>query len=303
MHVRSTRADILLIIVATIWGLAFVAQRMGMENLGPLGFNAARFLLGALSLLPLLLIFKQKTKPETFNSLLKAGGLAGLVLFVGATLQQAGLVYTTASNAGFITGLYIVLVPLFGLTIGEKTSGNTWAGAILGALGLYLLSVSEAFSINPGDLLVLASATAWAAHVLLISRLAPKHDNLRLAIAQFFVCALLSAIAALFLETNTLVLENFIAAFWPIVYAGLFSVGIAYTLQVVAQKDAPPSHAAIIMSLETVFAAIGGWYVLNEQLNSRELLGCGLMLTGMLLSQLPLKKLFRTDKKSTADLI
>jgi len=289
MHQRNIRADILLLIVAIIWGFAFVAQRLGMDHLGPFGFNAARFLLGAVSLLPLLLFFKT-THDQPVSALLKAGCAAGGVLFLGATLQQAGLVYTSASNAGFITGLYIMLVPLFGLTIGEKTQGNTWIGAMLGVVGLYLLSVSETFSVNPGDLLVLAGAGAWAVHVLLLSRFAPKFDNLRLAIAQFMVCALLSGIAAVFTEQDTLQLENFILSIGPILYAGLFSVGIAYTLQVFAQKDAPPSHAAIIMSLETVFAAVGGWWLLEEQLNSRELAGCGLMLVGMLLSQMPIKR-------------
>lgn len=298
MHSSKTRADILLIIVAIIWGLAFVAQRMGMDHLGPFGFNASRFLLGALSLLPLLLIFKTGAKQSSFSALLKAGLLAGGVLFIGATLQQAGLVYTTASNAGFITGLYIVLVPLFGLSIGERTRSNTWIGAILGASGLYLLSVSDAFSINQGDLLVLAGAGAWAVHVLLISRLAPKYDNLRLAITQFLICALLSGLAALLFEQSTLLLENFILSIGPIFYAGFMSVGIAYTLQIFAQKDAPPSHAAIIMSLETVFAALGGWLMLEEQLNSRELTGCALMLVGMLLSQLPLSRLRSIIKKT-----
>lgn len=300
MNNRKTRADVLLIVVAIIWGLAFVAQRMGMDHLGPFAFNAARFLLGALSLLPLLLFFKSSAPGDSFAGLLKAGALAGIVLFLGATLQQAGLVYTTASNAGFITGLYIVLVPIFGLSIGERTRANTWAGALLGAVGLYMLSVSEAFSVNPGDLLVLAGAGAWAIHVLLIGRLAPKHDNLRLAISQFLVCALLSAIAALILEQDRLALENFTDALIPIAYAGLLSVGVAYTLQVFAQKDAPASHAAIIMSLETVFAAIGGWLMLNEQLNSRELFGCGLMLAGMLLSQLPLHKLIPLKARASS---
>ncbi|MBE9397940.1 DMT family transporter [Pontibacterium sp. N1Y112] len=296
MHNRNTRADVLLLIVATIWGLAFVAQRMGMDHLGPFGFNAARFLLGAVSLLPLLLIFKP-AKQDNFSALTKGGALAGFVLFMGATLQQAGLVYTTASNAGFITGLYIMLVPFFGLAIGERTQSNTWIGAALGVVGLYLLSVNEALSINPGDLLVLAGAGAWAVHVLLLSRLAPRFDNLRLAISQFLVCAVLSGIAAILFEWETLQFNNFSATLGPIIYAGLFSVGIAYTLQVVAQKDAPPSHAAIIMSLEAVFAALGGWLLLSEQLNSRELMGCGLMLAGMLISQLPLKKLFRQSQQ------
>lgn len=284
MHHRTTRADLLLLLVSVIWGFAFVAQRLGMDHLGPLGFNAARFLLGALSLLPLLLLFR-KDKNSRDSGLLKAGAIAGSVLFIGASLQQAGLVYTSAANAGFITGLYIVLVPLFGLTMGERTGANTWVGALIGAVGLYMLSVSEGLSMNPGDLLVLAGAGAWAIHVLLLSRYAPRHDNLRLAICQFVVCALLSALGALIFEPASRIPENYWASAGPILYAGLLSVGVAYTLQVVAQKDAPPSHAAIIMSLETVFAAIGGWWLLEEYLTGRELAGCALMLAGMLLSQ------------------
>ncbi len=290
METRKFKADIMLLVVAAIWGLAFVAQRLGMDHLGPFGFNAARFLLGASSLLPLLWFFKAKPEHKQLRPLLVGGISAGAILFLGASLQQAGLLYTTAGNAGFITGLYIVLVPLMGLFVGQRTGANTWIGAIIAVAGLYLLSVNQDFSINQGDLLVLIGAAFWAGHVLIIGKLASEVDNLRLAIVQFFVCAILSLLVALGFEQDSLTLSNLTAAWQPIAYAGLFSVGIAYTLQVFAQRDAPASHAAIIMSLETVFAALGGWLMLQEQMSSRAFIGCGLMLLGMLASQVRLPR-------------
>lgn len=288
MQSRNVRADLILLLVAVIWGFGFVAQRLGMDELGPFGFNGSRFLLGALSLLPLLLVFKAKPGQGDIGKLLKGGVLAGLLLFIGASLQQVGLQYTTAGNAGFITGLYIILVPVIALCWGQKTGLNTWSGALLAVSGLYLLSVNEDFSINYGDMLELIGALFWAGHVLLIGKLSPQMDSLRLSLVQFVVCALLCLGVALVWEPGTLTSANLAGAWQPIVYAGVFSVGIAYTLQVVAQKDAPASHAAIILSLEAAFAALGGWWLLDEQLDGRALIGCGLMLAGMLLSQLPI---------------
>ncbi|WP_432473007.1 DMT family transporter [Amphritea sp. HPY] len=290
MENRNIRADLILLLVAAIWGFAFVAQRLGMDYLGPFGFNASRFLLGAVSLLPLLLFFKPKPGSTDRLRMTKGSALAGIFLFSGASLQQAGLLYTSAGNAGFITGLYIIIVPIMGLLIGFATRINTWLGGIIAVMGLYYLSVGDNFSINTGDLLVLASALFWAGHVIVIGKLAGQLDNLRLAIIQFFICALLSLLVALVFEQDTLSLANIIAAWQPIAYAGLFSVGIAYTLQVVAQRDAPASHAAIIMSLEAVFAVIGGWWLLNEEFSNRAIIGCCLMLAGMILSQLNLSR-------------
>ncbi|MBY4678547.1 DMT family transporter [Marinobacterium arenosum] len=287
MQTRNLRADAILLLVAAIWGFGFVAQRVGMDQLGPFGFNGSRFLLGALSLLPLLLFFKAKPGQAELGPLLKGGLLAGLFLFMGASLQQVGLLYTTAGNAGFITGLYIILVPMIALIWGQRTGLNTWAGSLLAVCGLYLLSVDENFGINKGDMLELIGALFWAGHVLLIGKISPQLDSLRLSIVQFLVCALLCLGVALVWEPGTLTVANLGAEWLPIAYAGLFSVGIAYTLQVVAQKDAPASHAAIILSLEAAFAALGGWWLLDEYLDSRALMGCGLMLAGMLLSQLP----------------
>ena len=273
-----------------IWGFAFVAQRAGMEYVGPYTFNAIRFALGGISLIPLLLISKKRkfdisSFPGFRNKYFIYGGIAaGIILFLGSTFQQTGIVYTTAGKAGFITGLYIIFVPLFGLFLKSKTSAGTWIGAIVAVAGLYLLSVTESFSIGLGDLLVLISGIFWAAHVLLIGKISTKTDPIQLAFLQFLICSFLSLLAALISETSTI--QNIYDASLPILYAGICSVGIAYTLQVVAQREAHPAHAAIIMSLEAVFALIGGWLVLAESIPLRGLIGCVLMLAGMLISQL-----------------
>lgn len=282
----KVRADLVLLLVATLWGFAFVAQRLGMESLGAFSFNGLRFLLGAVSLLPLLLWFKPSHQHD-FSQLLKSGILAGTVLFGGASLQQVGLIYTTAGNAGFITGLYIILVPLLGIFIGQFISINTWLAGGLAVVGLYLLSVHELNGVNIGDILELLGAFCWAAHVLIIGKLAPKLDSLRLAVVQFVVCGLLSFIVALVFEADSLTWQNTKSSWLPIAYAGLISVGIAYTLQIIAQKHAPPAHAAVIMSMETVMAALGGWLLLNEELSAVEFIGCLLMFVAMLVSQLP----------------
>jgi len=209
---------------------------------------------------------------------------AGTVLFLGATFQQGGLVYTDAGKAGFITGFYVILVPILGLFIKQKTSLLTWLGAVVAIVGLYFLSVNETFDINIGDVLVLIGAFFWAIQILVIGYYSTKVDPFQLAFSQFVVCAVLSFIAALI--TETIVLQNVLLTYLPILYAGLFSVGIAFTIQVVAQREAHPANAAIIMSLEALFAVIGGWMILNESIPMRGLFGCWLMLIGMILSQL-----------------
>jgi drug/metabolite transporter (DMT)-like permease len=288
----SLRSDLLLLLAAAIWGFAFVAQRLGMEHTGPLTFNAARFALGSLALLPLVwLRRRQMAGPAAGGAPAQAvagdvrrGLLLGLVLFGGATLQQAGLVHTTAGKAGFITGLYVVLVPLLGLGLRQHTRGATWLGAVLATGGLYLLSVTGRLHMASGDLLVLGSAVFWAVHVLLIGRWAPGTDPVRLACLQFAVCALASLAGAFLLEDPAW--PQLRGAMWPILYAGLMSTGVAYTLQVVAQRHAPPAHAAIILALESVFAVLGGGVLLGERLPLRGAVGCALMLAGMILSQL-----------------
>jgi drug/metabolite transporter (DMT)-like permease len=289
MHARHLRADGLLLLTAIIWGAAFVAQRMGMEHIGPFTFNGVRFALGALALQPLIWRMQKGRDGAGVEParIIRCGLLAGCVLFAGAALQQVGIVYTTAGKAGFITGLYVVMVPLFGLMLGQRAGVGTWLGALAAAAGLYLLSVNEDFSIAYGDVLELVGAVFWAAHVLLIGRLSPgmdATDAVKLAAAQFAVCSALSLGAGVIFEPVTW--EGIRAAAVPILYGGLMSVGVAYTLQVVAQRDADPAHAAIILSLEAVFAAVTGFFLLDEVLATRALIGCGLMLGGMLLSQL-----------------
>lgn len=284
----SLRANLLLLLAAAIWGLAFVAQRAGMEYIGPFMFNAARFLLGTLTLVPLLFVIKSQT---TFRSVMRAGLPTGVVLFLGASLQQIAMQYTTAGKAGFITGLYVVLVPLFGIFLGRVISLKIWLGAALALVGLYLLSVTENLSVNKGDLLVLSSALFWATHVLLIDHFVKKVDPVPLSVVQFGTCTLLSLLAGGIWESIDLAAIQ--AAWVPIFYAGVMSVGIAYTLQVVAQREANPNHTAIILSLEGVFAVLGGWLMLQEALTLRMLIGCGFMFAAMVVTQ------WRSSRQST----
>ena len=284
MRSNSLRADLLLLLTAFIWGFAFVAQRMGMEYVGPYLFNAARFALGCLPLLPF--VTQNASGPLLPHLLRAAPGslLAGLFLFAGSSLQQVGIVYTTAGKAGFITGLYVILVPILGLALGQQSGRTTWLGALVATTGLYLLSVEPPFSIAYGDALVLIGALFWAGHVLIIGPFAQQIDWAALAFLQFLTCSLLSFGVALAVEP--VAWQPLVDAAWPVFYGGVLSVGVAYTLQVVAQRQAPASHAAIILSLETVFAALGGWWLLSEAMSLRGLAGCGLMFGGMLVSQL-----------------
>jgi drug/metabolite transporter (DMT)-like permease len=291
MQKKTLKSDLLLVLIAAIWGFGFVAQRRGLESVGPFTFNGVRFALGSLSLLPLVLIGerRQNRVPEVFptgdtKSLLLGGLLAGSALFLGASLQQVGMVTTTAGNAGFITGLYVVIVPMLGLVWGQRPALGTWLGAILAAYGLFLLSVTSRFTIGFGDLLELVGAFFWAGHVLLIGWLSPRFNSLKLSSLQFAVCSLLSLITAFCTESVSC--TGILQAALPIIYGGLISVGVAYTLQVVAQRDGHPAHTALILSAEGVFAAFGGWLILGEVLTLRALLGCGLMLCGILLSEL-----------------
>jgi drug/metabolite transporter (DMT)-like permease len=319
MNKRALRADILLLLTAGIWGFGIVAQRSGMEYVGPFAFNGIRFVLGSLSLLPLLLI-RRPAQPAVrpgrfFRYSLAAGGC----LFVAVTLQQLGIMFTTAGNAGFITGLYVVLTPIFGIVLGRKTGRATWIGAVFTLTGLYFLSAAGHLDrINPGDLITAISAIFWAFHVLLIDALVPKIDPIVLSSGQFGVCGIFSLAAAFFLEPSMGALAELLSpgltgaglfawqdfpaliagmaggdtggllslnSLIPLLYGGLASVGIAYTLQVVAQRDAPPAHATIILCLEGCFAALGGVILLAEPVGRWTLLGFLLMLCGMLITQ------------------
>ena len=311
------RSDLLLLLTAVIWGFAFVGQRLGMEHVGPLAFNATRFFIGGLVLLPLIVTSRrgahrqmrstattapaQSAHPQMRTaalnpsasedadsaqgaSMLRGGLLVGAVLFAAATLQQAGIMFTTAGKAGFITSLYVVIVPLLGLALGHRIARATWVGALLAAVGLYFLSLRPGdLRMAPGDLLVLIGAVLWAVHMLLLGRLSPGRDPARLAFVQFMTCAALSGLAALLFETTTV--DGLRGALPAILYTGVLSVGVGYTLQVAGQRHAPPADTAIILSLEAIFAVLAGWLLLGEQLIARALLGCGLMLVGILISQ------------------
>ncbi len=290
MQTRTLKSDLLLLVAAFIWGTTFVAQRMGMDHIGPMTYNALRFALGAVTLVPVIWLFRTNDetigRPRSTRFLFWAGILAGMALFGGASMQQMGLVYTTAGKASFITSLYVALVPIAGMFLGHRCGLPVWAGAALAVAGLYLLSVTESLAIGRGDLLVLAGALFWTVHVLLIDYLAKRANPLHIACIQFLACSALSLPAAVLSEQITLPAIG--AATIPILYGGILSAGVAFTLQVVCQRTSPPAHAAIVMSLETVFAALSGYLILHERLTPRDLLGCVLMFTGLMVVQLPL---------------
>ncbi len=290
MKSKEIRSVFILLLTAAIWGFAFVAQRVGMEHMGAFTFNGIRFALGSISLLPVIYFFGKKSDKEEaekvdadFKTTLKAGMIAGTVLFIAASLQQFGLIYTTAAKAGFITSLYIVLVPILGIFLKQKTHYTTWIGAIVAVIGLYFLSINENFTIEFGDFLEIIGAFFWAAHIQLIGKFVMKIDAIKLSSVQFATCSVLSLITAfIFEDVNISGISNAIV---PLLYGGIMSAGVAYTLQAVGQKFAKPSHAAIALSMEAVFAAIGGILLLSETMPLKGLLGCALMLAGMLITQ------------------
>jgi drug/metabolite transporter (DMT)-like permease len=284
---RALKAEFLLLLTAMIWGFACVAQRTGMDHVGPFTYNGVRFILGALALLPLLWLGRRSVIPvrgSGWRPVLVGSLLAGRLLFASASLQQVGLVHTTAGKAGFITGSYVVIVPLLGLLWGQRAPWGTWAGTVLAAVGLLLLSVTESLTLAKGDGLVLAGAFFWAGHVLAIGWLSGRRvEPALLAGLQFIVCAALSLAVAVAAEPITL--GGLRGAALPILYGGVLSVGVAFYLQAITQRDAPPAHAALILSLETVFAALGGWLLLNETLSGRGSLGWALVFASIVLSQ------------------
>ena len=287
MRNKILQADGLLFITAAIWGFAFVAQRIGMKYVGPFIFNSVRFALAVFVLTPFLIVRRKKSNNSCDGKVkgaLVSGLLAGLILFIASSLQQVGVVYTTAGKAGFITGLYVVIVPLMGLFWKQSVGLGTWFGALLAIAGLYFLSIAGGLTLVRGDLLVLTGAFFWAGHVLLIGVFSKRIDPLVLAIIQCAVCSVLSLTVSLFVEEISL--SGLYSAAGPIIYGGIFSVGIAYTFQILAQRHTPAAHASIIMSFEAVFAVVGGWLIIGEVLSMRGGVGCILMFTGMIFSQL-----------------
>lgn len=286
----QSRSHLLLLACAAIWGLAFVAQRLGAESVGAATFIAARNYLGAAALLPLLWFWDRRAgrdavaRARAWRAVALPGAVIGILLFAGSALQQVGIEHTTAGNAAFVTGLYMVMVPLAGRWFGHATPPMTWVGIALAVPGLFLLSWTGS-GIGWGDLLCLIGAGVWTFHILAVGRAAPGLDPLRLSIAQFLVAAVLGTIAAPLVEARPFGgMEQAIGA---ILFAGLISTGVGYTLQVIGMRHARPSLAAMIMALEAVFGALGGMVFLGERFSGRAMLGAGLMLTGILIAQAP----------------
>ncbi|MCX6285780.1 MAG: DMT family transporter [Bacteroidetes bacterium] len=284
------KADLILLLAAAIWGFAFVAQRVGMDYVGPFTYNGVRFSLGVLVLLPLLYNRLHKGKQLVFcispldrRKILMGSLFTGLILFGGVALQQLGLQKTTAGKAGFLTELYVVFVPFIGLFFGQRSNWYIWAGVLLSMVGLYFLCITKGFSLGSGDSLVLMCSFVFTFHVLFIGWLSPRMDSILLAVIQFSITAVLNLFVAFSIETVSL--AKVIEAWLPISYGGILSVGVAYTLQIIAQKTAHPAYVSIILGLEAVFAVIGGMMLLGETMSMRMLGGCLLMLGGTALVQ------------------
>jgi drug/metabolite transporter (DMT)-like permease len=287
---KTMRGNLLLILTALIWGVAFVAQSAGMDYVGPYTFLCTRSILGGVVLLPIIHFTgrnkpKEAATPQSRRAMVVGGICCGTALCVASAFQQIGILYTTVGKAGFITAMYIVLVPLCGLFLHKKVGKKVWIGVVLAVVGLYLLCMSERLSVNKGDLLMLICALCFAIHILVVDHFGRQTDGVKLSCIQFFVCALLSGILMLLLETPSW--ETIRAAWLPICYAGLLSSGAGYTLQILGQKDTDPTVASLLMSLESVFAAIAGWLLLHERFSLRELAGVVLMAGAIVLAQLP----------------
>lgn len=290
--------NLLLLLTALIWGSAFVAQSVGMEYIRPFTFNCIRSILGGLVLIPVIYWMNRKPKTEKpearengkkDNKTLVLGGICcGIFLMIGSSLQQIGIQYTSAGKAGFITALYILIVPLLGLFVGKKAGVKVWIGVVLAVIGMYFLCMTSGFSIAKGDFYVMLCAIAFSLHILVIDYFSPKVDGVKMSCIQFLICGILCAVPMLLVEHPEI--GQIFAAWKPIVYAGVMSCGIGYTLQIVAQKNTDPTVASLLLSLESVFSVLAGWVILGEKLSPRELFGCALVFAAVILAQLPEKK-------------
>lgn len=284
----------MLILTAFIWGTAFVAQSVGMNYLEPFTFNGIRSIIGGIALLPCIVLLqklngKGKEKAEEDKKMLLAGGvLCGLLLFAASSLQQQGIQYTAAGKAGFITAFYIVIVPVLGIFLKKKIGWKVWAAVILALLGLYCLCITEKFTVGKGDIYIFLCALVFSFHILVIDYFSPRVDGVKMACIQFFVCGIVSVPFMFVLETPQI--SNITSGIVPILYAGVLSCGVAYTLQIVGQKNVNPAIASLLMSLESCFSVLAGWVVLGERLSVKESVGCILMFAAIILAQLPDKK-------------
>ena len=286
----------MLLLTGLIWGVAFVAQSEGMNYVGAFTFNCCRFMIGGVMLIPCIFFLRSigagenghvsRGQRQQQRHMAVIGGICcGLVICVASTLQQMGIAQTTVGKAGFITALYIVLVPIFGIFLKKKAGVRIWISVAISVAGLYLLCITDKLVLAKGDILVLLCAVVFTIHILVIDYFSPKADSVRIACTQFFITGVLSAIPMFLFETPRL--SDIFAAAVPVLYAGVLSSGVAYTLQIVAQKDADPTVASLILSLESVFSVLGGWVILGQKLSIREIAGCILMFSAIILAQLP----------------
>lgn len=290
MKTQQRKSSCMLALAALIWGVAFVAQSVGMDYVGPFTFNAVRNFIGSLVLIPCILFFDRRradageTQPQNPKTLLTGGILCGIALAAGSSLQQIGIQYTTVGKAGFITALYIIIVPLLGIFLRKRIGLFVWIAVALAVGGMYLLCMTETSGISRGDLFVLAGSFAFSLHILIIDHFSPLVDGVRLSCIQFFVCGLICSVPMFALEQPTM--HAILSAWAPILYAGVLSCGVAYTLQVVGQKGCDPTVASLILSLESVFSALAGWVLLHQVLSFREVAGCILVFAAIILAQI-----------------
>ena len=289
--------SLVLLLTAFIWGVAFVAQSVGGDAVGCFTFNGVRSLIGAAVLLPVIAFLDKQKKKELGEdqflaqkgdkkTLILGGISCGVMLCIASNFQQFGISFTTVGKAGFITAMYILIVPILGLFMKKKVGMKVWLGVILATVGLYMLCMtSESFSLSKGDLLVLVCAGFFSLHILIIDYFSPKVDGVRLSCIQFFVCGLISTVIAFIFENPNV--GAILSGWLPILYAGVMSCGVAYTLQIIGQKNMDPTVASLILSLESVFSVLAGWVLLNQKLSMRELFGCVLMFLAIILAQLP----------------
>lgn len=287
-------STLLLLLTAMIWGAAFVAQSVGADNVGAFTFLASRSWLAGVALLPLVAVMRRRSpgespKPEGDRRTLILGGLlCGFFLFIASAAQQMGIATTTTAKAGFLTALYVILVPILSILIRKRVPPQVWGSAVIAVIGLYLLCMKGRFTLESGDALELLCAFLFACHIMVIDHFSPKVDGITMSCIQFFACAVFSTVCALLLEHPHW--AQIRTALIPILYAGIFSSGVGYTLQIISQKNLHPTVASITMSLESVFSALFGWLLLHQTLNGREILGCVLMFGAIILAQLPAPK-------------
>ena len=300
MKKTKVKSPLLLFLAAVIWGVAFVAQSVGMEYVGPFTFNAVRSIIGGMVLIPCIFLRdrlkkeddKRECSPEekkkSRRTLLIGGICCGLCLCVASNLQQIGIGYTTVGKAGFITAMYIIIVPVLGIFMKKKIGIQIWISVVMGVIGLYLLCMTESFSLSKGDAYVLLCALVFSFHILTIDHFSPLVDGVKMSCIQFLVSGVLSGIMMFLFEKPQI--GGILAAWLPILYAGVMSCGVAYTLQIVGQRDMNPTVASLILSLESVVSVLAGWVILGQKLSVKELLGCVIMFGAIILAQLPERK-------------